>query len=176
MRIVVFSRPSIETAAPYSLQAARGRMWSGPLDHKWQPDLRILSGLCTRLFIHVWGAGGGSPHIEVEAGVWGGEKRAGWGFFCFVFSRTAVSANSFWSHLSVFVRPQAVATLVDNRILNSQSASLENESQKEDKGWRSVKTGDESPSWQRNRPCPVWSGPCQMVPQMNVEKKKNFWK
>lgn len=75
-----------------------------------------------------------------------------------------------------FVRPQAVATPVDIRIFNSQNAYLENESQLEDKGWRSVKTGDESPPWQRNRPRPVWSGPCQMVPQMNMEKKKEFWK
>lgn len=177
VRIVVFSRPRIETAAPCSLHAARGHIHSSPAELEWQPGLRILSGLCTQLLIHVWGvwgAGEGSARIEEEAG---GQKRAEGIFFLIFFflSCTALSANSFWSHLFIFVRPQAVTTLVDIGILNSQSAYLENESQKEDKGRRSVKTGDESPSWRRNRLRPVWSGLVRWFHQRTWGKKRKIW-
>lgn len=160
VRIVAFSRPNAESAAPCSSRAARGRICSAPLEHEWQPGLSILSGLCTRRLVRVGGAGEGSPHLGVEEREWGGQKRAGRDLFLVVFFLpcTAVGTNSFWSHLFILVGPQAVATLVDIRILNSQSAYLENESQKDDRGRRSVETGDERPSWQRNRLRPVWSG------------------
>lgn len=47
-----------------SLQAALGLTWSCPLENKWQPGLRILSGAWVQLFIHVWGGGEGNG-IEV---------------------------------------------------------------------------------------------------------------
>lgn len=61
---------------------------------------------------------------------------------------------------------------MDIRILNSQSAYLENESHKGDKGRRSVKTGDESPSWQRNRLCPIRSGLVWSDGSTNEREKK----
>lgn len=43
-----------------SLQAALGLIWSSPLENKWQPGLRILSGIWVQLFICIWGKGEGA--------------------------------------------------------------------------------------------------------------------
>lgn len=176
VRIVVFSRPEHWNCGSVFLACSPSAAFcSGPLrstqvavrpkNLKWAFALDDLYAFEVQVKDHhVWRWKQGSEE----------DKRGRGGIF---FPCTTVGANSFWSHLFIFVRPQAVATLVDIRILNSQSAYLENESQKEDKGRRSVKAGDGSPSWQRDRLRPVWSSLVWSDGSTNeCGQKEEIWK